>query len=178
MSALTYAQALNDARQMIVQQQLRIKADAEKLRSQQQTISDQSATISTQEKSLADLSSELQRMVEEASSMSNRCQELTTAKEQAEAIVDRQGTRLTQLQGQMADMEKRLSEQATTIESLSSDLESTRGQLPTQEDKDALFSMTELLSRRPPALVNRNGPAIRMADSGSELAEGPIAQAA
>ncbi len=35
---MTYAQALTEAKQLIVQQQLRIKADAEKIRSQQQTV--------------------------------------------------------------------------------------------------------------------------------------------
>ena len=45
MPNMTYAQALTEAKQMIVQQQLRIKADAEKIRSQQQTIVDQSSAL-------------------------------------------------------------------------------------------------------------------------------------
>ena len=48
----TYAQALNEAKQMIVQQQYRIKQDAEKIRSQQQTIVDQSAAMGEQDRKI------------------------------------------------------------------------------------------------------------------------------
>ena len=44
-STMSYGQALNEARQMIIQQQYRIKADADKIKSQQQQIVDQSAVL-------------------------------------------------------------------------------------------------------------------------------------
>ena len=45
-STMSYGQALNEARQMIIQQQYRIKADADKIKAQQQQIVDQSAVLS------------------------------------------------------------------------------------------------------------------------------------
>lgn len=194
MSSLTYAQALNEAKQMIVQQQLRIKADAEKLRSQQQSMTDQAAQIASQEKRLGEQSTqiasqeqqlseqtvELQRMVEETAALSNRCQELMTAKEQAEAIIDRQGSRLTQMQTQITEMEQRLAEQTAALSAITSELDSVRAQLPSSEDKEALFSMAELLAKRPPAMTSRKMPPMRMAgdDAASDLSDVPIAQAA
>ena len=47
---MTFAQALNEAKQYIVQQSNRIKSDAEKIKNQQQTIVDQCATISEAER--------------------------------------------------------------------------------------------------------------------------------
>jgi len=176
MSSITYAQALNDAKQMIVQQQLRIKADAEKIRAQQQMIVDHTATIAESDRRLREQSAELQRMVDDSASLGNRCQELTTAKEQAEAIIDRQGNRLTQMQTQISEMEQTISEQATTIESLTQELATIREQLPTSADQEALSAMADLLAKRPASMAARKSPSpMRIAEDDGGM---PMSQAA
>lgn len=172
MSTMTYAQALNEAKQMIVQQQLRIKADAEKVRAQQQTIVDQSQLLSDSERRGREQSAELQRLVEEASTTGTTVQELTTAKEQAEAIIDRQGVRLTQMQDAAAELEKRVSEQASQISELTAQIDQARSQLPTREDEEALSSMNDLLARRTAAIARKTGSTLRMSDdAGSDSSE-------
>src|SRR5947208_15633238 len=94
----SYAQALNDARQLIIQQQYRIKADADKIRSQQQTIVDQSNTILEHERKGKDQSAETTRLTEEVSSLSQKVQEIGAAKSQLEAVMDQQGQRLASMQ--------------------------------------------------------------------------------
>ncbi len=46
---MSYAQALNEAKQVIIQQSARIKGDLEKIKGQQQTIVDQAAKITEHE---------------------------------------------------------------------------------------------------------------------------------
>jgi predicted nucleic acid-binding Zn-ribbon protein len=177
MPTMTYAQALTEAKQTIVQQQLRIKADAEKVRSLQQSVAEQSAVAAENDRRLNELSTELQRLVEESQVLGTRLQEATTAKEHAEAVVDRQGERLTHLQEVSAGIEKRVAEQADRIAELTTILDQTRVLLPTREDEDALASMSDLLSRRSAAIARKAGVAMRMADdAGSEAAE-PMVQA-
>ena len=108
---MSYAEALNEARQVIVQQQYRIKADAEKIKSQQQTILDQSATLVESERKIREQAGEGQRLAGELQGVTQRLAEMTTAREHAEAVVDRQGQRLTSLQASAADMEKTIAEQ-------------------------------------------------------------------
>ena len=61
-STMSYGQALNEARQMIIQQQYRIKADADKIKAQQQQIVDQSAVLVESEHKLKDQAAEIQRI--------------------------------------------------------------------------------------------------------------------
>ena len=99
-STMSYGQALNEARQMIIQQQYRIKADADKIKSQQQQIVDQSRSWSRSERKLTDQTAEIQRISEELQAAHQRITEITTAKEQAEAVIDRQGQRYDRVPGQ------------------------------------------------------------------------------
>jgi predicted nucleic acid-binding Zn-ribbon protein len=177
MSTMTYAQALTEAKQTIVQQQLRIKADAEKLRSLQQTIVDQSSVAAENERRICEQSVELERLVEESRTLGTRLQEATTAKEHAEAVVDRQGERLTHLQEVSAGIEKRVAEQAERIAELTTVLDQTRAQLPSREDEDALASMSELLSRRSAAIARKAGAPMRMADEAFGESAEPVMQA-
>src|SRR5690349_15083703 len=109
-STMSYGQALNEARQMIIQQQYRIKADADKIKSQQQQIVDQSAVLVESERKLKDQSAEIQQILGDLQSAHQRITELTTAREQAEAVIDRQGQRLTAMQAAATEMEQKIAE--------------------------------------------------------------------
>lgn len=156
----SYAAALNEARQMIVQQQLRIKADAEKVRVQQQTIVDQSSTLTENERRLREQAGEIGRLTDEAGALNVRLIETMTAKTQAEAVVDRQGERLTTLQAAAAEGERRIAALSERVATISGEVDALRSQLPTSEDEAALSSMMDLLSKR----TKRPGPAMRLAD--------------
>ncbi len=162
---MSYAQALNEAKQMIVQQQLRIKADAEKLKLQQQTILDQSASISESERRTKELSGEVHRLTEELSSTSAKLNEATTARSHAEAVIDSQGQRITSLQSLSSELERKVGELSEQVSSAASERDALRSRLPTEEDQAALSAMAELLSKR----AKRPGcPTMRMADDHSE----------
>ena len=153
----TYAQALNEAKQMIVQQQYRIKQDAEKIRGQQQTIVDQSAALSEQDRKIREQAAELQRIAGEMESLLQQLSEVTVAREQAEAVIDRQGERLTSMQAGIADLERHVAEQAEQIDSLVRERDELRSQLPTSDDIEALTAMADLLSKRQAAVAKKSG---------------------
>jgi len=153
----TYAQALNEAKQMIVQQQYRIKQDAEKIRSQQQTIVDQSAAMSEQDRKIREQAAELERIAGELESLSQQLSEVSIAREQAEAVIDRQGERLTNMQAGIADLERHVAEQAEQIDALAHERDQFRAQLPTADDVEALSAMAELLSKRQAAVAKKSG---------------------
>ena len=183
----TYAQALNEAKQMIVQQQYRIKQDAEKIRAQQQTIVDQSAAISEHDRKIREQSTELQRIAGEMESLVQQLSEVTVAREQAEAVIDRQGERLTGMQAGIADLERHVAEQAEQIDSLVRERDDLRSQLPTPDDVEALTAMADLLSKRQAAVAKKSGGAaqaqsqakahaakMRLSDDeGSQFHQGP-----
>src|SRR5438105_3504310 len=83
---MSFAQALNDAKQVIVQQSNRIKSDAERIRQQQQTIVDQCSTIAAQEVKNKEQAAELAKQMEQIDSLEGNLTEATIAREQAEAI--------------------------------------------------------------------------------------------
>src|SRR5947209_1878780 len=115
---MSFAQALNDAKQVIVQQSNRIKADAEKTRQQQQTIVDQCAMVAKHEATIKEQATEIVQQAEQIQSLEANLTEATIAREQAEAIIDRQGQRLTTLQEQVAGLERKTAEQTSQIERL------------------------------------------------------------
>ena len=156
----TYAQALNEAKQMIVQQQYRIKQDAEKIRAQQQTIVDQSAAMSEQDRKIREQAAELARIAGELESLSLQLSEVSIAREQAEAVIDRQGERLTGMQAGIADLERHVAEQAEQIDALSRERDELRAQLPTRDDVEALSAMADLLSKRQAAVAKKSGAAV------------------
>jgi chemotaxis protein MotB len=179
----TYAQALNEAKQMIVQQQLRIKADAEKIRQQQQTIVDQSAAIGEHERKVREQAAELARIAGEMESLSLQLSEITIAREQAEAVIDRQGERLTGMQASIADLERQAAEQAAQIAAITAERDDLAAQMPTQEDAEALTAMADLLSRRQAAVARKaatqqaHAPQMRMSEAAaaavSQFNQGP-----
>jgi len=70
------------------------------------------------------------------------------AREQGEAVIDRQGQRLTQMQETIASIEKQLAEQTHKAEQATQELDALRGQVPTQEDTEALAALASLLSAK------------------------------
>jgi len=175
-STLSYGQALNEARQMLIQQQYRIKADADKIKSQQQQIVDQSAVLVESEHKMKDQAAEIQRLTVELQSAHQRIAEVTTAKEQTETMMDRQGQRLTALQAAAAEMEQKLAEHAAQIRDLTAERDGLAAQLPTREDEEALASMSDLLAKRPANGRKQKdqahtGPHIRLADV---FSDGPV----
>jgi hypothetical protein len=145
---MSFAQALNDAKQVIVQQSKRIKADAEKIRQQQQTIVDQCAMIAKHEKTMKEQVAENERQAEQIQSLEANLTEATIAREQAEAIIDRQGQRLTILQEQVAGSERKSAEQAGQIDRLTFERDNYLNQLPSREDEEALAAMAQLLTTK------------------------------
>ena len=171
MPQMSYAQALTEAKQMIVQQQLRIKADADRIKSQQQTIVEQSSALVEHERKIREQAAELQRLAEDLKGTTQRLAEMTTAKEQADAVLDRQGQRLTNLQHTNADMERRIAEQDGRIAELASERDALLAQLPTREDEEALAAMSDLLAKRPAALRRSTDGAPSSSPAPMRLAE-------
>ena len=134
-SNMTYAQALTDARSLIVQQSTRIKADAGKIKQQADEIA--------QWKSLADdMAAELERL----KGIEPKLAESQAAREQAEVTVGRQRMEIEALEAASRELQRILGDQAARINDLTNDLEQTRDALPTNEDEAALEAMQSLLS--------------------------------
>ena len=109
---MSFAQALNEAKQVIVQQSNRIKADAEKIKQQQRTIVDQCSIITDAEMKLKEQTAKAQAAARGAvDALEANIAQAVVAREQAEAIVDRQGQRLTNLQAQSEQQESRIASQ-------------------------------------------------------------------
>ena len=134
-SNMTYAQALTDARSLIVQQSTRIKADAAKIKQQADEIE--------RWKSLADdMAAELERL----KGIEPKLAESQAAREQAEVTVGRQRMEIEALEAASRELQRILGDQAARINDLTSELEQTRDALPTNEDEAALEAMQSLLS--------------------------------
>ena len=132
---MSYAQALTDAKSLIVQQSARIKSDAQKIKSQSEEIA--------QWKSMADeMGAELERL----RALEPRLAETQAAREQAEATVGRQRMEIESIESASRELQRILGEQAARINELSAELEQTRGALPTDEDAAALEDMRSLLN--------------------------------
>ena len=89
------------------------------------------------------------------------------AREQAEAIVDRQGQRLTNLQAQSEQQESRIASQDAQIEKLFTELQAAREQAPSSDDQQALAAMAALLTTK--KVASKEKPSLRM--SGENRAE-------
>jgi chromosome segregation ATPase len=145
---MSYAQALNEAKQVIIQQSGRIKSDLEKIKGQQQTIVDQAARISENETRINDLSSSLARQVEELKKTEARYTEAESGRKQAEAVCNRQGERITHLEAQVAEFTRQVEVANEQIAELTRERDELRTQIPTNEDLEALNGMMALLSQK------------------------------
>jgi predicted RNase H-like nuclease (RuvC/YqgF family) len=155
---MSFAQALNEARQIIVQQSNRIKGDLERIKALQETITTQTATIAEADRNTKQKSGELEAAAEQIKTLTAKLEETRIAKEQGEAVIDRQGQRLTQMQETIADLEKQISEHTQKQQQLSQELDSVRAVVPTQEDTEALAALSSLLSAKKGAAAPPKAP--------------------
>ena len=144
---MSFAQALTEANQVIVQQSNRIKADAEKIK-QQQTIVDQCSIITDHEIKAREAAAESAQQLATIEALESKVAEVTVAREQVEAVCDRQGQRLTNLQQQVANFEITVAAQSAQIEKLIAECERYRAAVPSKEDQEALAAMEALLSKK------------------------------
>lgn len=154
---MSYAQALNEAKQIIIQQSGRLKADFEKIRNQQQTIVDQAARLTEQEGRLAEQTADLERRASEHKALEQLYNEAEAGRQQAEGVVNRQGERINHLEQEIAGLGSRLQAAADEIAGLRRDRDELRAQLPTNEDIEALNGMLTLLSQKRGNAGNGNG---------------------
>jgi chromosome segregation ATPase len=145
---MSFAQALNEAKQVIVQQSNRIKADAEKVKQLQQTIIDQCSTIQDHESKLKERVIEAARQLEQIESLDASLAKATVAREQAEAVIDRQGQRVASLQQQADELERRVAALAEDLAKVTAERDEYRAELPTKDDEEALAAMAALLTTK------------------------------
>ena len=145
---MSFAQALNEARQIIVQQSNRIRGDLDRIKAMQETIAAHAGTIAEQDRTIHAKSTEIEELGGQVRDLTAKLEEQTTGREQAEAVCDRQGQRLGQQQEAVEALERQTAEQAERIEQLRSELDQTRGQLPTSEDNEALMALSTLLAAK------------------------------
>lgn len=171
---MSFAQALNEAKGVIVQLSTRVKADADKIRSQQQTIVSQSSTIAQHEARIAELDTQVADNIHEIAALMDRVREIDAAREHAETILNRQGEKITSLQSANAELEARLGEHKSQIVELSQERASLRAQLPSDEDSAALASMAQLLIKAAPAIEKARkaaAPQMRLTDADENIAQ-------
>jgi chromosome segregation ATPase len=149
---MSFAQALNEAKGVILQLSNRVKADAEKIRMQQQTIVSLSATVTQSEVRARQQAETSARQAEELAALRERAKQADAAREHAEAILNRQGQKITHLESANAELTARMSEHKAQIVALSQQRDALRAQLPSDEDAAALASMAQLLHKAAPAI--------------------------
>ncbi len=145
---MSFAQALTEARQIIVQQSNRIKGDLDRIKAMQETIATQAATIAEHERTATQKATQLDGLTAQVTELTGQVDATRTAKEQAEAVCDRQGQRLGQLQETVAGLEKQLAEQAERAGQVQAELDTAKVQLPTSEDHEALAALSTLLAAK------------------------------
>lgn len=161
---MSFAQALTEARQIIVQQSNRIKSDLEKIKQLQETTAQLEAAHTKRDRAFAEQQERLAAFDEQVTTLTASLQEAEHTRANAEQIIDRQGQRISQLQDAVSTLESQRTEKAAQIDSLTAEIESVRNQLPTEEDEQALASLASLLSTKKvnvPA-IGKNGPVIQM----------------
>ena len=172
---MSFAQALNEAKGVILQLSNRVKADAEKIRMQQQTIVSLSATVAQSEAQARKQAEAAARQAEELAALRERVKQAESAREHAEAILNRQGEKITTLEAANAELATRMNEHKAQIATLSQQRDALRAQLPSDEDAAALASMTQLLTKAAPAIekAKKTGGAakLRLAGGHDSIAE-------
>src|SRR4051794_23235408 len=149
---MSFAQALNEAKGVIIQLSGRVKADADKIRTQQQTIVSQSAMIAQAEQRIRQQEEALSAAVDEVAGLHARVQEADTAREHSEAILNRQGENIQALGAANEDLETMISEMKLLVSELTRERDELRAELPTADDAAALAEMTRLLTKAAPAI--------------------------
>ena len=181
---MSFAQALNEAKGVIIQLSGRVKADADKIRSQQQTIVSQSASIAQNEERIRQQEEALSAAVDEVSGLHERIKEADAAREHAEAILNRQGEKIQLLVAANEELETLISETKLQLAQMTRERDALKAELPTAEDAAALAAMTQLLTKAAPAIekAKKTGGSPKMriaADSAAAVAtDDAVAEAA
>ena len=164
---MSYAQALNEAKQVIIQQSSRIKGDLEKIKNQQQTIVEQAARITESDARIEQLSIDLRNLGEELRALEIKFAESEAGRQQAEGVVNRQGERINHFETEVADLNSKLNAANDQISDLTRERDDLRIQLPTNEDAEALNDMMALLSQKQggSSSSDSNKPHMRMSDA-------------
>lgn len=143
--AMSYAQALTEAKNRILEQSQKLQASAVTIKRQQQEISQRKAHA-------AELKKELAAEVERNKTLEVELTRVTGAKEAAEATVGRQRVQLDQMEASLTEHQQtiqqqtqRIEELTAEVESLRAELERTRAKLPTEEDIAALEEISRIL---------------------------------
>jgi chromosome segregation ATPase len=147
---MSFAQALNDARQILIQQALRLKADQDKIKGLQQSILDTVNRLNETEQQLKEQTALSQLQTDEISQLKTRLEDVCVAREQAEAVVNRQGERIRSLENTVADLEGKLTQQADSISHLTQERDDLVTKLPTKDDEEALAALVTLLEKAGP----------------------------
>jgi len=145
---MSFAQALTEARQIIVQQSNRIKSDLDKIKALQESINAQTAAHADNDRLLRQKTTELDMTNDQLRSAAAKLEELRVAKEHSEAALEKQQHRMSDLQQSASSLEKQLAEQTARADKATRELDSMRGQVPTQEDTEALAALMTLLSAK------------------------------
>jgi chromosome segregation ATPase len=145
---MSFAQALTEARQIIVQQSNRIKGDLDRIKAMQETLAAQTATIAEHERTIQEKTAEIGNLQGQVNDLTGQLDTTRIAKDQAEAVCDRQGQRLTQLQETITGLERQHAEHVERVAALQSELDGTKVQLPTSEDHEALAALSSLLAAK------------------------------
>jgi hypothetical protein len=166
---MTWAQALNDARALIVQQSARIKSDAQKIRAQQEDVVRLHAALN-------EMSAELQRL----RALEPQLADAQAGREHAEALVGRQRVEIDSLETASRELQRMLGEQASRINHMASELHRLRAHVPTDEDAAALESMAALLTTARSGSRNKQRPAppaergaMHITEAAPEILSGP-----
>ena len=163
-ASMSYAQALNDAKALIVQQSNRIKGDAERIKSQNPEIARLRAS-----------GEEMAREIDRLREVDRQLVETAAARDQAESAVGRQRVQIDALESAARELQRVLGEQAERISDLTREVDGLRDQLPTEADHAALAAMSSLLKNtrkaRPagPTLVDASRDADAIREDAGEL---------
>lgn len=148
--AMTYAQALSEAKNRILEQKQQLETSAATLKQQKQEIAQRKANA-------AELKKDLNSEVEKNKTLELEMTRVTGAKEAAESTVGRQRVQLDQLENASAQQQEmiesqtqQIAELTARIESLEAELDATRAKLPTDEDIAALRDVSALLGGEQP----------------------------
>src|SRR5438270_13172336 len=85
---MSFAQALTEAKQIIVQQSNRIKSDLEKIRALQETVASQTSALAASERTIREQADALAEHDEQLRTLSAQLTEASQARDQAETIID------------------------------------------------------------------------------------------
>ena len=152
---MSFAQALTEAKSIIVQQSQRIKGDAEKIKAQVQLIAEQRLQISGMEKRL-----------EEMAALRAELEETRAARAAAEAEGAHRAERIASLETTVREHARTVTGQAEQIDNLTAERDALREQVPSKEDTEALAVLTALLSSKQPKAEKAEAKAAPAGDRG------------